>query len=380
MEQDPDSPPNLWFQPPLPTARRRKPAIDPVVLIILIPILVLAFLFFFLPPFLTHTSHILKPGSVKSTWDSLNIFLVIFAILCGVLARKNDEVSGANEGVNEAAMVSGGLRRSSSSYPDLRNESVWENNRENVRNRFYDDFDVYTSSPMTRYYGRPRQNELDPVEYSDVKEIVVDTVVPVAEAVAPPTPPPPPPPPQRESSKRHSFRSVGRNVKSEEFDEMRTVHRPRHKHTKLERKVSDATKEIATAISNISSIKSMSKGKPPLPAKTSYYEREEFLPSGSQSPLIPMPPPPPPPFRMPAMKFELRGDYVRIRSTHSSVCSSPDRDDVASILSDGGDSVGPNLGPGGPISFPSPDVNAKADSFISRLKDEWRMEMNKKSG
>lgn len=83
---------------------------------------------------------------------------------------------------------------------------------------------------------------------------------------------------------------------------------------------------------------------------------------------------------MPAMKFELRCDYVRIRSTHSSVCSSPDRDDVASIISDSGDSVGPNLGSGGPISFPSPDVNAKADSFISRLKDEWRMEMNKKLG
>lgn len=90
-------------------------------------------------------------------------------------------------------------------------------------------------------------------------------------------------------------------------------------------------------------------------------------------------PPPPPPFRMPAMKFELRGDFVRLRSTHSSVCSSPDRDDVdlssttIGTGAGGGDLVGPTSGPG-PLFFPSPDVNAKADTFISRLKDEWRME------
>ncbi|GJT51865.1 hypothetical protein Tco_0978022 [Tanacetum coccineum] len=565
MEQDPDSPPNIWFQPPLATIRRQKPPIDPVVLIILIPILVLVFLFFFLSPFLLQTSHILKPRSVKSTWDSLNIFLVVFAILCGVLARKNEGVneptnsvgdsssssinstsvasSGQVFGYSDTKVVSGGLRRSSSSYPDLRNEPLWENNR----NRFYDDFDVYNSSPMSRYYGRSRQNELDPVEFSDVKKIFVDTVAPVTVTTAVP------PPPQQESSKRHSFRSVGRNVKSYEFEKARTeppspppppspavaettvkVHRPHHKHTKLERKVSDATKEVTTAISNLSSLynkqkkrknkrriksessssnsspssihstcsvesmnegeprhllippslprppppphlpfkfqnlfkkgvkhkkmhsvpttitlptplppslppppssifnsifkgnkskrfnsnsssimnnvfktgtkskrfistppppmtppryttsirskklsvrgshapsvteweyrnrRSKSHGKPPLRAKTSYYERDDFPPSGSQSPLIPMPPPPPPPFRMTPMKFELRGDFVRVQSTHSSVCSSPDHDDVYS----------------GPISFPSPDVNAKADSYISRLKDEWRMEKN----
>ncbi|GJW92987.1 hypothetical protein Tco_0172659 [Tanacetum coccineum] len=239
--------------------------------------------------FLLHTSHILKSGSVKSTWDSLNIFLVIFAILCGVLACKNEGVnestnfvgdsssgnstsvdsSGQVFGYSDTKVVSGGLRRSSSCYPDLRNGSVWENNREN-RHRFYDNFDVYNSSPMTRYYGRSRsrRDELDPVEFSDVKEIVVDTVAPVTVTAAAP-PPPPPPPPQRESSKKHSFRSVGRN----EFEKVRTeppsqppppppavaettvnVRRTRHKHKKLERKVSDATKEIATAISNISSM------------------------------------------------------------------------------------------------------------------------------
>ncbi|KAJ0487915.1 hypothetical protein HanRHA438_Chr12g0532911 [Helianthus annuus] len=629
MEQDPDSPPTFWFQPPRATNRRRTPPIDPVVLIILIPILALIFLFFFLPPFLSHFSHIIshisKPGSVKSTWDSLNIFLVLFAILCGVLARQNDDApssstdvsngfvtegssssgqsSGQWTGFSDRKVVPGGLRRNSSSYPNLRNESVWESENRN-QNRFFDDFNLY-SSPANRYYNinnrtenlygpvelsgdihrRSRRSEADRVEFSDVKEIFVDTVEVSSntpgfqQPPATPPPPPPPPPPPRSSpaanSKRHSFRSIAKNVtfdvppetESDVFDEMRSytpppppppppppstevkVHRSRNKHKKLERKVSDATKEIATAISSLynqrkrkskrklrdnsgssdtsppsvhsvrsetelisqqtpvpppppppppppyrfqnlfkkggkhkrihsvpvtvsgrvpppppppppSSIfnnilKSVSKSKrfhshshshshstappppplppssntnrvskteskskrfnsifsqppappplpppmtpprytvkskekasnrrneskPPLPTKTSsYYDREEFLPSGSQSPLIPMPPPPPP-FKMKAMKFELRGDFVRIQSTHSSVCSSPDRDvDISSLGMDGGDSIGPGSGLGlgsGPRFHPSPDVNAKAERFISRLKDEWRME------
>lgn len=97
--------------------------------------------------------------------------------------------------------------------------------------------------------------------------------------------------------------------------------------------------------------------------------------SGAQSPLtIIPPPPPPPPFKMPDFKFVARGDFVRIRSARSSRCSSPDLEDVdvmsikSSDLGDGTDSIGPSL------SCPSPDVNIKADSFIARLKDEWRLE------
>nr|GEU34259.1 formin-like protein 20 [Tanacetum cinerariifolium] len=488
MEQDPDSPPNIWFQPPLATTRRRKQPIDPVVLIILIPILVLVFLFFFQSPFLLQMSHILKP--VKSTWDSLNIFLVIFAILCGVLARKNEGInestnfvgdsssinstgvdsSGHVIGYSDTKVVSGGLRRNSSSYPDLRNESLWENNPKIT--------ETGSTTILTCIIHLLR---LAPVT--------------VTTAVSPPS--------QRESSKRHSFRSVGRDVKSYEFEKARTEPpssppppplvvaettvkgEPRHllippspppsspppphpfnfqnlfkkgvKHKKIHSVPTTITlptvyppppslppppSSIFNSIfkgnkskrfnSNSSSImnnvfktgtkskrfistppppspmtppryttpirskklsvrgshappvmeceyrnrRSKSHKKPPLPAKTSYYERDDFPPSGSQSPLIPMPPPPPPPFRMTPTKFELRGDFVRVQSTHSSMCSSPDHDDAASIISDGGDSVGSNSGYSMPILFPSPDVNAKADSYISRLKDKWRMEKN----
>lgn len=96
---------------------------------------------------------------------------------------------------------------------------------------------------------------------------------------------------------------------------------------------------------------------------------------GSQSPLIPIPPPPPPPpFKIREVKFEARGDFVRIRSAHSSRCSSPELDDVelpstreSPSAMDGGNS-------GGSVFCPSPDVNMKADTFIARLRDEWRLE------
>ncbi|KAI3775603.1 hypothetical protein L1987_50183 [Smallanthus sonchifolius] len=425
------------------------------------------------------------------------------------MARKNDDVESSNSVESSGQFVG---------FVD--------------QNRFCDDFDVdmyflslsrqiereredlNPSTPLSDgVHQRSRRSDEDDVDFSDVKEIPVDTFVVSQNATELAKTPPPPPSAPSSYSKRRSFQSVGKNVKVEaptniESDKVRsypppppllpppTELRSHHKHKTLERKVSD----VATAISTLynkrkrrnkrklrnisessvrlpeieqprqtiapppppppsvfqnlfkkggkhkrihsfsatvpppppppppprpssifnnifksgskserfhspsppSSImnslfkngtksdrfnyinaassaprlepqirRCTSKGKPPLPTKTgSYYERDGFLTSGSQSPLIPIPPPPPP-FKMSAMKFEVRGDFVKIQSSHSSVCSSPDHDavDLSSKIKECGDSSI------GLISFPSsPDVNAKADTFISRLKDEWRME------
>lgn len=65
------------------------------------------------------------------------------------------------------------------------------------------------------------------------------------------------------------------------------------------------------------------------------------------------------------VKFEARGDFVRIRSGDSS----PELEDVE--VRESVDGVA-NLG--GSVFCPSPDVNTKADNFIARLRDEWRLE------
>ncbi|GFS43436.1 hydroxyproline-rich glycoprotein family protein [Actinidia rufa] len=476
------------------------------------------------------------PCSVKKSWDSLNVLLVIFAILCGVFARKNDDASAAtDESSTNASFVeksqpsgsrqwyeysdrrvddnspvtSGGrLRRSSSSYPDLRQVPEWETGDSQFR--FFDDLGVnmYRSSPGVRV----RQSRQPHPSKS-------------------PAPPPPPPPPPVNLKPKQSFRTVPRGKHGEfEFKQSRSpptpppppppppakLHRSEDKKlSRSDRKNSGSAKEIASAIANslysqrkrkrkqrtrniyedsnhspptshsvpppppppppsvfhnlfrkgtktkrVHSIsapapppppppppprsvfnnmfKSGSKSKrfnyqsvstppppppppppfsvfdnlfrsgdkskrfqsvstppppPPLPpppslfsnifktgnrskhfhSSSSYYNRDENVNGGAQSPLIPIPPPPP--FSMPAAKFVAKGDFVRIRSAHSSRCSSPDLEDVdLSSSNDSSDLNGRDQVGLGSVTCPSPDVNMKADSFIARLKDEWRLE------
>ncbi|CAH1419320.1 unnamed protein product [Lactuca virosa] len=570
MEQDDGSEPTAWFQPSITTTRRRNPSIEPVILILLLPILVLLLLFFFLHPLQSHIPKIIKPTFLKSTWDSLNVFLVFFAIICGVFASTTNNTStmaNATNPVNnlvpesyeyeEHEQVNGGLIRSSRSYPDLRRES--ESLREKGENgiRFYDDseVDIQNSSSVNnrsprigggkediyRYETisgdirhRPRRREAEEVHAEGSTKISRNVPVSMVQ-LRPLSPPTPPLSVSVKTRRRRSCRSLGRDETVDDvtsrIDKIQIVsqnppsstlpppppslvpseHRLHQKRDKLEGTLSDSTSELATKIDSVddqrkrkrksrqkptniqpvtpsiqplllphappvtvvppppplrtifnaifktvrktkrfppktspppsppppppssiitgffktgtkskhinsssvispprrstvpvtlkqeskrmSQIKSPSPplqrktealrrrsagtDKPPLPTKTSnFYDRDDFLLSGPHSPMIPIPTPPPP-----AMKFELRGDSVKSRSIHESVCSSPEHGPVdfrspspststsTSTAIDVGDSFGPS-----PISFPSPDVNVKADSFISRRKDEWRME------
>ncbi|OMO91713.1 hypothetical protein COLO4_18154 [Corchorus olitorius] len=594
-------PPPLW--PQLTTVPRRRspsPLFSPPVLIILLPIIALIILFFAVPPFLSITSQILRPIGVKKSWDSLNILLVLFAILCGVFARRNDDVDNnsnnnnnnvRNYNVNKyrpndpvshqqwfdqfserkiygddinnvppminssAATGVRRLKRSSSSYPDLRQEPLWENNNEE-RYRFFDDFEInkYRSSSSISTNYNDRVHELRS-EFSQVSEepkvIPVDTFVlrsfpsppPPANSPAPSTPPPPPPPPPAARHKpRRTYQAVGHKERvmmgTPQNDRkspepvtppppppppprrppsplVQVGNRSEQKFVKLERRKSNATREIKMVFASLRKRKKKQKakdihddhqhdcplhnsphesppynyssaipppspappppppppppsvfqkynlfrkgskskkihsvpappppppppafspskrsskqntktpptpppapppsffstkrsskpppapptpprrrttttsmGRPPLPTKSNYYD--ENLNSGGQSPLIPMPPPPPPPpFKMPEFKFVFRGDFVKIRSSPSSRCSSPDleevdisstKDDIETVsVMDGEDGVGNGINgnAGFPVSCPSPDVNAKAETFIARLRDGWKLE------
>ena len=123
--------------------------------------------------------------------------------------------------------------------------------------------------------------------------------------------------------------------------------------------------------------------KPPLPVNTrSFNSGDDNASSGNESPLnpIPPPPPPPPPFKMRPWKFELQGDYVRIKSTNSSRSGSPDSDNGedsptketgqlgSEAVMDGGDSTTM------PMFCSSPDVDTKADSFIAKFRADLMMQ------
>ncbi|KAJ1439888.1 putative transmembrane protein [Sesbania bispinosa] len=420
------------------------PLISPPLLIILLPILALTLLFLAVPPILSAANNLLRPASVKTGWDSLNILLVVFAILCGVFARRNDDepspqsendaVPNQNGAYRVEERVRGGgygesqqqwfgfseerkvydatptqlqspatgvtrLRRSSSSYPDLRQ---WETGDDRYKFRFFDDYEIDKQIrsparelfPATEQFRSPAREQFPAVERWPgnqeehkeevrVKEIPVDTFEirpspPKVESVseiteldereftriqspppAPPTPPPPPP-----SAKARS----------------------EHKHGKSERRKSNVKREIAMGLGKSKKIHSVSTPPPPPPPPplTSSRRWSKLVNAGNQSPLIPVPPPPPP-FKMAAMKFVVRGDYVKIRSNQSSRCSSPEREHIDVEVSETTTAtatattvvnavIDHNSEVGGPVFCASPDVNVKAATFIARLRGEWRLE------
>ncbi|XP_051135713.1 uncharacterized protein LOC127254577 [Andrographis paniculata] len=127
---------------------------------------------------------------------------------------------------------------------------------------------------------------------------------------------------------------------------------------------------------------------PQKPIKLRTFEKlEETSNSGGESPLnrIPPPPPPPPPgfFKTPAWKFVVQGDYVRVNSTASSRSGSPDTEDLDSDFTPSA-AFGGNTTPfhPSPLFCASPDVNTKAESFITSFRAKLKLEkihsMNKR--
>ncbi|XP_026420657.1 proteoglycan 4-like [Papaver somniferum] len=215
----------------------------------------------------------------------------------------------------------------------------------------------------------------------------------------PPSPPPPPPPPPPPSSVFHQLfkkSSKTKKIHSDSVPPPAPPPPPTKPSRSSRRRVqnqdpSPPTPEITPQPARSPPKPETSRrkkpstpGKPPLPTSRSsnaYFPSDELYPnSGNQSPLIPMPPPPPPPpFKMSAMKFVVRGDFVRIRSRTSRNGSTELLDDAPSAqespmdtpistprimdnATDGESSI-----PSSPFC-PSPDVDYKADSFIARFR------------
>ncbi|KAK7849288.1 hypothetical protein CFP56_003303, partial [Quercus suber] len=193
----------------------------------------------------------------------------------------------------------------------------------------------------------------------------------------PPSPPPPPPPPP--PSVFHSFFKKGL-IKSKKVHSVSVSAPPPPPPPPPPSTPSSSRKKTRVPSEPRRRPSSATIGKPPLPTRVTNWDKSESVNvgvnSGAQSPLIPMPPPPPqPPFKMPDMRFVVRGDFVKIRSAHSSELEDVDGSSSVSVM-DGGDGVvaGAGAGVGGSVFCPSPDVNIKADSFIARFHDGWRLE------
>uniref|UniRef100_A0A6N2N001 Uncharacterized protein n=1 Tax=Salix viminalis TaxID=40686 RepID=A0A6N2N001_SALVM len=409
---------------------------------------------------------------LPSNWDSLYVFLVLLAILCGVFARRNDDESTSNEdnpgnhdklkrdpvsnapwfaddlpdpkiyaGTNNSSPLGGAattaagyrLRMGSSSCPDLMQDSFWK-----------------TPDDLSRYRSpiHHRRHQSGEFEESRVKDIPVDTFVrcsssmlqspPPPKTFAPPPPPPPPPPPTATKSnqkQKRTCRKLPRETeKAGENDHestkikaspptpppppprLATPAPPKKMQRKQKTQVSpkndalrspmeppslgtftissSSSSTASTTAATINKLtrhksqvplpppepprrrKSSTTGLPPLPKRVDSLYEDNVI-NGGQSPLVAMPPlSPPPPCQMPGSQscFQ-RGICVETRSAQSSRCSSPNSEEVDKESkrqtvnkTDGMDGIG------GPSFCPSPDVNMKAETFIARLRDGWRLE------
>ncbi|KAM3301090.1 hypothetical protein P3S67_015590 [Capsicum chacoense] len=350
MELDGDFPP-IWSRPTTTLLRQRRrqppspPIINPVILILLLPILAFLILFFLVPPFLTHATQILRPNSVRRDWDSFHILLVVFAILCADDTRQpvsNDrwfeptDYKAYNFAVSETGLNH--LRRSSSSYPDLRQVKQWETSEN--QSRFFDDFGVnlYRSDSHRQWQSDKQREE------PDVKVIPEDTF---ENSFSPPEPPSlekpritSSKPRQVNFKQRTSFHSVPCKDKAEmqrndaEVELNKTQEPPPpsppppplslpaelsplvEKPQKLQRRKS-GTKELATAIASLYKQRKRNRRTKKRDILSETPSAEQILP-----PATP-PPPPPPPSKSFQNLFKKNRKSKRVHSNPSNVPSAP---------------------------------------------------------
>ncbi|KAE8656071.1 hypothetical protein F3Y22_tig00117011pilonHSYRG00095 [Hibiscus syriacus] len=366
MEITGDPPPS-WSQP---TTRRRQPpspiSFTPSVLILL-PITALLVSLFAVPHFLSTATHILRPVGEKKNWDSLNVVLVSFAILCGVFARRNDDEDTNDDNINRndnndneidkpshivsqqwfkyserlmSAPDTGvtTLKRSSRSYPNLR-QDVWKNDDED-RFRFYDDFELNRYRSWTNCSDQV--HELRRTCRSDFEECETK-ISPVDTSVSPPLSAPSPPPASRHKPRRTYQNDGGENVmdKKDQADRFKQIKSSKPvipplppplvemgniaevKHAKLEGRRSNPSKEIKMVLA------SLRKRKKKLKLKDHKHQQECPLHSPHEPPsyysIIPPPPPPPPPFPSSVFQkydlFRKCGKSKQIRSVPTSTFS-----------------------------------------------------------
>ncbi|KAG7025878.1 hypothetical protein SDJN02_12376, partial [Cucurbita argyrosperma subsp. argyrosperma] len=239
MEGDGNASPPFWlqssssFQQVHYNRRRRLSRASSFLLnssafLIVLLVIVLCFVLIVIPKCVQFASQLIRPQSVKKSWDSLNLVLVLFAIVCGFLSRNTGD---DNRGFEDRSVSSRrrlksnpttprqwdgysdhrpnqytvNRMRSSSSYPDLRlQESSLDAGDE--RWRFYDDTHVrnhrFASSDKLHrpHQARPELEREDSsakstgFDRSEVREDVYSQpAIPSPPRVPPPRSPSPPP-------------------------------------------------------------------------------------------------------------------------------------------------------------------------------------------
>ncbi|KAE8731394.1 hypothetical protein F3Y22_tig00002840pilonHSYRG01219 [Hibiscus syriacus] len=215
-------PPPSWQQS---TTRRRQPpspiSFTPSILILL-PITALLVSLSAVPHFLSTVTHILRPVGAKKNWDSLNVVLVSFAILCGVFARRNDD-----KYINRNDDDNNNNNNNEIDRPSHIVSQQWFEYSERLMSA--PDTRVTTLKRSSRSYPNLRQdvskndNE-DRTCRSDFEECEIN-IIPVNTFVSPPLSAPSPPPASRPKPSRTYQNDGGENVmdKKDQADRFKQI-------------------------------------------------------------------------------------------------------------------------------------------------------------
>ncbi|KAF3450567.1 hypothetical protein FNV43_RR06656 [Rhamnella rubrinervis] len=265
MEEEENMLPPFWLQTndtlQRVENRRRRPFLrrssslffNSGALILFLLVIALVFILIVIPSILSFTSHVFRPQSVKKSWDSLNLVLVLFAIVCGFLSRNSSENTGpyedhqnvSNGSVLEARKsnpstprqwydqysdrTSYNRLRSSSSYPDLRQESSWVSRDD--RWRSYDDTHVTSYRPVSSsldllHHRQAWQQEPEPGLDRDAFVVRTEESSPLPappSESSPPEPPPPSSPPRSTTPPEGVKRKAKRTHQALEVQNERTT-------------------------------------------------------------------------------------------------------------------------------------------------------------
>lgn len=345
VEDSPSTP--FWLQSSTNHRRNRRHVLSSFflssgLLIFLLCLTAVVFIFFVIPSIVSLTSQIFTPTNVvKKSWDSVNVVLVLVALVFGFLSRnrphdydenhrsvssevtRNEIRKSSNPSTprqqwyeysdrtvygGSSAVNGGGLRRNSSSYPDLRDVSPWVNADD--RWRFSDDIQVeaHRYSDSDRLRRRLSWKRVDEEEEEEQEAVLATLAKEDSNAPPPPSsqPPPPPSPPALQPTAlqrkpKRTYESIEHKEQVKGSEPTKTLTPPpvtpqpppssidsEKKSSKSDRKRSgaNATKDLFTSIYNQRNKKKKRRQKS--------VENFETL-IQPQPPSPPPPPPPPPP-------------------------------------------------------------------------------------
>ncbi|KAI3727338.1 hypothetical protein L1987_67151 [Smallanthus sonchifolius] len=418
MDEDETTRSPFWIQTT--TNRRALSSLffNSFVLIIFLLLFALISMLFIIPSLIHLSSNVFRPNLVKRSWDSINLVLVLVALLFGFLSRNisNDEkLNFENEApiimydlqdqsVNSAI----GLRRQRTSdveNPNLYNpplqppspsqppvNPVKQKTKRVYRNVAIDDGDRSSGSGTGKMLSletesseqKGGRDEKRRARSSEPRKILSPVIDPLPEQTSPPPDSPLTERKRNDDNATKDFftsfchKKKKKRQRDKSIDNLGALlHHSQPPAVKFQPPAPPPlpapprTAKFATQAA-ITRVAPFVTDKPRAPLMMMSFNGIEDSSSGGESPMKQIPPPLPP-FKMPDWKFAVEGDFVRLQSTLSSRSASPDGDEAQSPSSDV-DTAATAL------FCPSPDVDTKTDSFIAKFRAGLKLERMSKLG